>query len=145
MVQSRRDQILAIVRQSENPLDDDEIANLGHINRVYVNTLCRQLEAEGLLARHQGQHGKLVSTALGLPITAQVDSTGRGEDALASRRPRGASAVKQASRIQALIEGFAGWVGVFEASQAFPGPRLYFHERAIERAASAPDRCLAAG
>src|SRR5262249_57231281 len=36
-------------------------------------------------------------------------------------------------RIQLLTSSFAECVEAFEASQAFPGPSLYFHLRAIER------------
>lgn len=42
-------------------------------------------------------------------------------------------AERLSERIQQLTAEFAECVAVFEASQAFPGPSLYFHVRAIER------------
>jgi hypothetical protein len=49
------------------------------------------------------------------------------------RGPHRRAAERLAERIQQLTAGFAGYVATFEASQAFPGPSLYFHLRAIER------------
>jgi len=45
----RRDQVLMLIRQSPVPLDDDQIAQAAQMNRVYVNTICRQL-AQGAAA-----------------------------------------------------------------------------------------------
>ena len=38
-----------LIRQSPVPLDDDQIAQAAQMNRVYVNTICRQL-AQGAAA-----------------------------------------------------------------------------------------------
>ena len=35
--------------------------------------------------------------------------------------------------VDQLIAGFTGYVDVFEAREAFPGPSLYFHQRALAR------------
>lgn len=121
------------MRESEAPLNDDEIATQGKINRVYVNALCRQLAAEGLISRRPGRDGKLVSSPLAPALTAAESNGTTSASTTESRGPRQASLARQANRIQALIDGFSGWVTEFEASQAFPGPSLYFHERAIER------------
>jgi hypothetical protein len=47
--EGRRGQVLGILRQSGVALDDDQIAEAAQMNRVYVNVICRQLAAEGLL------------------------------------------------------------------------------------------------
>lgn len=60
-----------------------------------------------------------------------------GQDALGSvGLPRPPARVSRADRarrnIEALIGDFAGCVQRFEASAAFTGPSVYFHQRAIE-------------
>lgn len=122
--------MLRIVRGSRVPLDDDQIAQAAQMNRVYVNMICRQLAAERVITRSQGAGGKLVNAAAG-----QEQPAGAGLPAdppqgpVRQRRPRG----PLAERVSELIAGFAGYVAGFEARQAFPGPSLYFHLRAIER------------
>lgn len=48
-----------------------------------------------------------------------------------TRRRR--SSDRMSENVEKLVGGFAGYVATFEERQAFPGPSLYFHERAIER------------
>jgi len=67
----RRSQVLGIVRHSREPLDDDQLAAAAQMNRVYVNQLCRQLAAEGLVVRQRSGDGKLVNVATaGHPASA---------------------------------------------------------------------------
>jgi hypothetical protein len=133
--EGRRGQVLRILRQSRVPLDDDQIAEAAHMNRVYVNVICRQLAADGLIIRDRGAGGKLANVAAdpdGIANPALVaDQFSAG---VAPRRGlRQRTANRQAERIQELIASFADCVAAFEARQAFPGPSLYFHLRAIER------------
>lgn len=48
------------------------------------------------------------------------------------RASRRRAAERLADRIDKLTAGFAGYVAAFETRQAFPGPSLYFHLRAVE-------------
>lgn len=130
MTQGRRDQILAILHQSNAPLDDDEIAHIARMNRVYVNTQCRQLAADGMILRRQGAGGKIVNAVAGL--SADASQANHAEHAVPIMRTRKQSLAGQADRIRALVAGFSGYVTAFESRLAFPGPSLYFHQRAIE-------------
>ena len=127
--------MLRILRESRVPLDDDQIAQAAQMNRVYVNTLCRQLAMDGLIIRGPGADGKLVSVAVGRdqPASPGLVMDTSPEGGTPRPRPRRRSADWLPRRIQRLISGFARYVTAFEASQAFPGPSLYFHQRAIER------------
>ena len=134
---SRRGQVLRILRRSRVPLDDDQIADAAQMNRVYVNVICRQLATDKLIIRSHGTEGKLVNVAADQDQLADLGlmKDNSPEDAAPRRRPqsRQRAADRQAERIQELITSFADCVTTFEASQAFPGPSLYFHLRAIER------------
>ena len=100
------------------------------MNGVYVNMICRQLASDGLIARVPGPEGKLVN----MPVDGgQASAAARpAADQRRVRQPRRAAGW-QADRVEELIGGFAVYVARFEASEAFPGPILYFHLRAIER------------
>ena len=132
--EGRRDQVLELIRQSREPLDDDEIAEAAQMNRIYVNTICRRLAQNGLIVRIPGSRGKLVNAALD-----QRDLTRAEEEPSnpysPARLPR--SHLREppwlTGQIQQLTASFADCVTVFEANRAFPGPSLYFHLRAIER------------
>jgi hypothetical protein len=128
--QGRRDQVLGILRRSRVALDDDQIAQAAEMNRVYVNVICRQLAADGLIARSQDAEGKLVNVAVAGDLGTSAASVA---DETAGPRARRRVAGRLAERIEALIASFADCVAKFEASEAFPGPSLYFHLRAIER------------
>jgi hypothetical protein len=128
--EGRRAQVLRILFESHEALDDDHIAAAAQMNRVYVNVICRQLAAEGMILRTTGAQGKLVNTTAGdehrmfkAAVPAQI----------MVRRPSGRLAERRAERVNELIDSFPAWVSAFEASEAFPGPSLYFHLRAIER------------
>jgi len=51
----RRDQVLEVLRQSQTALDDGQIAQAPPMNPIYVNTICRQLAADGLIVPGQGR------------------------------------------------------------------------------------------
>ena len=74
--------MLGIIRQSHEPLDDDQIALAAQMNRVYVNVICRQLASEKLVIRSRGRDGKLVNVAAdgvqaaGLEPTAESSPKG---------------------------------------------------------------------
>lgn len=127
--------MLALIRHSDAPLDDDQIAQAAQMNRVYVNVICRQLAEDKLIVRSRSGAGKLVNSATG------SSDIGRHEDATREPPeefrpwlgPRRRAAERLTERIRQLTADFAEYVAVFEASQAFPGPSLYFHLRAIER------------
>jgi hypothetical protein len=130
----RRDQVLKLIRQSDVPLDDDQIADAVQMNRIYVNTICRQLAENRLIVRSRSGGGKLVNVAAGRSELAPGQVPSSSPDEPGRRRgPRRRTTEQLAERIQTLTSTFAECVAVFEASQAFPGPSLYFHLRAIER------------
>jgi len=131
----RRDQVLRIIRQSRVALDDDQIARAAQMNRVYVNTICWQLAKDNLIIRSHGDTGKLVNAAADRSESAPYQGrTGNSSDIPRRRqRPSQRQAEQLAARIGKLTDGFADYVAAFEARQAFPGPSLYFHLRAIER------------
>jgi hypothetical protein len=125
---TRRDQVLALLAEVDCDLDDDDIGVRLRINRHYVNTICRGLAAEGLIAREAGPNGKLNNRLIGHgPATAGPQSRFQP----AQRRTRRADRAR--GNVDALIVSFADYVDRFESSNAFPGPSLYFHQRAIER------------
>jgi hypothetical protein len=133
--EGRKGQVLRILRQSRVPLDDDQIGKAAQMNRVYVNAICRQLADDGLIVRSHGAGGKLVNVAADadrlanqMPVADDLP-----DHVLPRPQIRRRKANWQAERIQELIADFAGCIAAFEASQAFPGPSLYFHLRAIER------------
>lgn len=105
------------------------------MNRVYVNAICRQLAQDNLIIRDRGLTGKIVNApadrsepARDKAISGSTPHVHRG-----LREPRQRRSVRVSDRIGKLTAGFPGYVAAFEASQAFPGPSLYFHLRAIER------------
>lgn len=125
---NRREQVLALLAEVGLALDDDDIGGRLNINRHYVNTICRTLDAEGVVARGPGPDGKLLNRL--------VSAAPAGDDP--PPRPRASrSRVRRADRarrnVDNLIATFSECVDRFERSNAFPGPSLYFHERAIER------------
>jgi hypothetical protein len=125
--------VLLLIRQSLAPLDDDQIAQAAQMNRVYVNTICRQLAKEQLITRSHIGSGKIVNVAVDRAGTGHSEQVRDGSAEEVAVRPRRRAAQPLAARIEQLVDGFAGYVAAFETSQAFPGPSLYFHLRAIER------------
>jgi hypothetical protein len=135
-VMARRDEITLLLREVGGALDDDEIAARLGMNRHYVNQVCRQLAREGLTTRSEGSHGKVVNRWMvqrprsDLPPPAPSPSG----DRVGGPAPRRLKRSERArSNVEGLVSGFPRFVGRFERSNAFPGPSLYFHERAIER------------
>lgn len=127
----RNAQVLTLLNGSALPLDDDQIAEKISMNRHYVNAICRRLAEEQLITRRFGADGKLVNAV------AAFDERSRSPAAqpkpTATHAARRRSSDRMSANVTALIDGFARHVAAFEARQAFPGPSLYFHERAIER------------
>jgi hypothetical protein len=127
---SRQEQVLQVLRRSPTPLDDDQVAAAVPMNRVYVNTICRGLAEDGLITRRPGPAGKLVSVLAGTGgQLASLDLPAVPQHRLRARPDR----AELAGRVQDLVAEFADCVRAFETSEAFPGPSLYFHLRAIER------------
>jgi hypothetical protein len=62
---SNTDRILAVLRVSSVPLDDDQLARQAGISpRQTVNQLCRRLEQDGVVRRYVGSDGKIVNTLI---------------------------------------------------------------------------------
>lgn len=131
---NRRDEVLSLLVEVGLALDDDDIAFRLGINRHYVNTICHTLAADGVVTRERGPDGKLRSHLVSTPLAG-------GHPASVSRtyRPRLRRVDRARRNVDALIASFSDCVERFERSNAFPGPSLYFHERAIERRRSFPD------
>ena len=107
------------------------------MNRHHVNSICRRLAAEGVITRHPGAGGKLVNTIVSLGDTSAAAANAGGRvlviPAAKPPRQRREPSDLMNRNIEQLADGFAGYVEFFEQRQAFTGPSLYFHERAIER------------
>ncbi len=137
---SRRDEVAGLLRDVGLALDDDDIADRVGMNRHYVNAVCRQLADAGLTTRFRRSDGKLVNRWKDesvMPEPHVVRTTTSTE-----RRPRRSRAERARSNVEALVGDFSTFVRRFEQSNAFPGPSLYFHERAIElrrRHSTVPD------
>jgi hypothetical protein len=125
-------QVLAAIQRSRLSLDDDQIASAVAMNRHYVNQICRQLAREGLISRSLGPNTKLVNM-----IDTQGDqlpgTTGTAQPVAVSPHRRGSRGGRMESNIERLVEGFESFVSVFEERPAFPGPSLYFHDKALAR------------
>lgn len=126
----RRAQVVTLLARSQLPLDDDQIAQKIPMNRHYVNAICRRLAAERFITRRPGADGKLVNALVAadehpLEFTRVVAPAARATPRRASDRTD--------ARVTALVESFADHVLAFEARAAFPGPSVYFHQRAIAR------------
>jgi hypothetical protein len=131
---SRRDQIIGLLGDAGGALDDDEVARRLGINRHYVNTICRKLAADHKISRTPGPSGKVVNALVGEPNRATVpDPVPVGTAPQSQTRARMRRQDRARQNVDALIGSFADCVSHFESSNAFPGPSLYFHERAIQR------------
>jgi hypothetical protein len=61
-VATHRERVLSVLRLSDEPLDDDELAQRTGIRpRQAVNQVCRALKREGTLSRVPGQRGKIAN------------------------------------------------------------------------------------
>jgi DNA-binding GntR family transcriptional regulator len=129
----RTAEVLAVLRFSRVPLDDDEIATLTKVNRHYVNAICRRLAADQLITRNRGASGKLVNMIIEPSATAGTPTRTTVEAQSSRRSTHRRAPDGLPGNIDQLVNGFAGFVAAFERRQAFPGPSLYFHLRAIER------------
>jgi hypothetical protein len=127
----RRDEVANLLREVGVALDDDDIAGRLGINRHYVNTICRELAYDGLTTRCRNLEGKLVNRWK--PATVMPEPTVPRTATTSTSRPRGKRAERARSNVEELIGDFATCVRRFERSNAFPGPSLYFHQKAIGR------------
>lgn len=63
---SHRERVVAAIRISSQPLDDDQVAVRAGISpRQTVNQICRALERAGMVRRRPGPDGKIVNEWLG--------------------------------------------------------------------------------
>lgn len=125
---SRRDQVISLLTSVGLALDDDDIADRLSMNRHYVNQICRTLAAQGVIVRNEGRAGKYVNQiAQDSPPSHHRTVT----TAEAVPRPHSKRSDRARHNVEALIDQFTDSVDAFEASAAFPGPSLYFHERAL--------------
>lgn len=74
---SNRDRILAVLRISNVPLDDDQLSTRAGVQpRQTVNQVCRQLERDGVVRRYVGVDGKIVNE---LVVPAREDTAAGGD------------------------------------------------------------------
>lgn len=129
---SRRQQVVDLLAAGHPTLDDDEIAVRLGMNRHYVNQICRKLAADGVVDRYFGRDSKYVNRLV------RSDDSSAASDAH-SPMPSAVTRVRRVDRarsnVEALITDFDACVRKFESSNAFPGPSLYFHTRALARRA----------
>lgn len=129
--QPRNEAVLYALRAAlPESLDDDELAALTGTNRHYVNAICRRLEADGILSRTRGAAGKLINQLNDTPTPPQVPEQA---PVVVSTSGRRRSQQRRDDRVVQLIAGFTSYVEVFQRAEAFPGPSLYFHMKAIDR------------
>lgn len=65
-----RDRVIAALRHSTMPLDDDQLSERSGVRpRQTVNRLCRDLERDNVVRRYQGPNGKMVNELVGLSDT----------------------------------------------------------------------------
>lgn len=129
---SRRDEILRLLAQSEVGLDDDDIARRLQISRQLVNSICRELSRGGEIARHTGPTGKLMNL-IQAERGAHEPSSIAASHTVVRRRRATARLERSRRNVEDLINGFSGFVDTFEKSGAFPGPSLYFHQKALQQ------------
>ena len=125
----RLDEITALLREVGVPLDDDDIADRLGMNRHYVNAICRQLAKDGLTTRTKGADGKLRNLWRGGASSTDERLVSSSSPPTSRRRTTRSSRAR--ANVETLVEGFLPFVTRFERGNAFPGPSLYFHERAI--------------
>lgn len=128
---SRQDEITDLLRAVGLALDDDDIAGRLGMNRHYVNQVCRRLADAGLMMRFEGPNGKLVNRWNEWSATTETHVPPTTSSSV--RRPRRKRADRPRLNVEVLLGDFAMYVCRFEQSNAFPGPSLYFHERAVAR------------
>lgn len=121
--------IILELLEAGNELDDDEIADRLQMNRHYVNAVCRGLALDGLVLRTVGAGGKLVNSRTGQP---SVSTPSTFTLTPIHRRSTVTRADRAQSNVDALIDRFGECVSKFEQNAAFPGPSIYFHERALK-------------
>ena len=84
---SHRDLIVAAIRISTQPLDDDQLAaRTGISPRQTVNQVCRALERAGMVRRRPGPDGKIVNEWLGEPGRQPASTKSGGHGCCRDRR-----------------------------------------------------------
>jgi hypothetical protein len=131
----RVNQVLELLEQVGLALDDDDIADRLNMNRHYVNQVCRRLADSGTIHRHVGAAGKVVNS---VAPRGPAEAAHGGTEASFSAdhlvgTPRLRRDVRARQNVEKVISTFSDCIAYFERSEAFPGPSLYFHERALER------------
>lgn len=130
----RQTQVLGLLRTTGLALDDDDICGRLDINRHYVNRLCRDLAAAGLVDRRKGSDGKYVNSALNdRDVTGERIAPSAPPGASSARSQRIGRSKRARQNVDQLVDRFGKCVDAFERSGAFPGPSLHFHERALEQ------------
>jgi hypothetical protein len=130
---ARRDAVMALLGDVGLALDDDDIADRLGMNRHYVNAVCRRLADEGLIQRGVGPDGKLVNSAQPPSPAVRPSSPEAPTPAKVASRTRVRRQDRARRNVNELIGTFDRCVAHFEQSNAFAGPSLYFHERALAR------------
>jgi hypothetical protein len=125
--------VLTLLGQIGLPLDDDDIADRLGMNRHHVNAVCRRLAGAGLIRREEGPSGKLVNSLSGHPDPGRPSSRVAPVRTTPTPRRRQRRDDRAQRNVDNLIATFDRCVAWFEQSNAFPGPSLYFHERALAR------------
>ena len=132
---SRRDQVLELLAEVGIALDDDDIGGRLNINRHYVNTVCRTLAAEGVVAREPGPDGKLHNRL--------VSSNPVGDGPLAApraSRPRMRAARPSPSQCRRTHRHLLRVRRSLRAIHRLPRPKPLL-PRTSHRAATSPRRC----
>lgn len=107
---TNRDRILAVVRISSAPLDDDQLSERAEVRpRQTVNLLCRQLEREGVLRRYVGVDGKIVNELVA--GAASQDEVVAVERSVIDPRPPGSSS-EQRNAEAVMLELLGGELGL---------------------------------
>jgi hypothetical protein len=140
----RRSEIIGWFRRHHPQVNESTLA--AHIQAATVNAENRAQNHPHLARRapllRRVDHGLYVRAAKPDTVTdasskSSDPGTGQGESAdepgAAARRISTRGHDRARRNVEALIEGFDEHVRYFEAANAFSGPSVYFHHRAIER------------
>jgi hypothetical protein len=93
---SNRERVLAVLRVSSVPLDDDQLsARAGVQPRQTVNMVCRRLEREGVLKRYVGVDGKIVNELAALATNAAPGDEQHVDDPVVRNAPGAAAVTSQ--------------------------------------------------
>jgi len=128
---TRRDEVLRLLRLVGLPLDDDDIADRLGMNRHYVNQVCYRLAADAVIRREAGPGGKLLNSVAERGDTQESHKVAIQSLTPPARRRRVRRQDRARRNVGELLSGFDRCLAQFEQSNAFSGPSVYFHERAL--------------